>query len=82
MAIGLVPTRSTPQGVGGYRCLNGLRASSRSPFDSSQNADNVAQNMNLRPILSFKRTLQHCLFDAHSCRAKHTLSCTPVRVHL
>eukprot|EP00972_Heterocapsa_arctica_P026676 3926578-Heterocapsa_arctica.AAC.1 len=39
--------------------LNGLRASSLSPLDSSQNADHFAQNLSLRQIVSFKHALTH-----------------------
>eukprot|EP00972_Heterocapsa_arctica_P015302 2254164-Heterocapsa_arctica.AAC.1 len=49
----------TPRG--GLRLVfKGLRASSLSPSDSSQNADHVVQHMSLKPMLSFNNTLQHC----------------------
>eukprot|EP00972_Heterocapsa_arctica_P102624 15124614-Heterocapsa_arctica.AAC.1 len=61
--------------------MNGLRASSLSPFDSSQNADHVAQHLSLRPMFELQTRSSIVFVDAHGLR-KTPLSCTPVRVHL
>eukprot|EP00972_Heterocapsa_arctica_P057678 8507879-Heterocapsa_arctica.AAC.1 len=61
------------------RSLSGLRASSLSPLDSSQNADNVAQHMGLRVSLEPQK---QCCFDSpllvQDTLVMYTCSCTLV----
>eukprot|EP00972_Heterocapsa_arctica_P074659 11017785-Heterocapsa_arctica.AAC.1 len=46
---------------GVWRFANGLRASSLSPFYSSQNVDNCSQHLSLRQMFSLKTMLQTCV---------------------